>query len=331
MGEFLEKRRGESRCRIDGLRGSLATAEEFIGTKGCVYLTGSFAREEASAYSDLDLFIVGGSDEDDGKEARRLRRLDEICIKAELIKAIHLAGIPDFSGDGEYLVHYTTRELVKHLGQPHDDSSNTFTARLLLLLESKPLLGRATYDEAINDVVASYWRDYQDHPTDFVPAFLVNDILRLWRTFCVNYEARTSTQPKEKKAKRKLKNFKLKHSRLLTCYSALAYLLHVHTVRRTVTPGDVVELVRMTPTERIERLAQERESAKGHVDKIIEAYEAFLKQTDSNESDLVERFRDKRASRQLFEQANELGNLMYDLLRSIDEQGDSPLYRLLLV
>ena len=137
--------------------------------------------------------------------------------------------------------------------------------------------------------------------------------------------------PALQKAKRKLKNFKLKHSRLLTCYSALAYLLHVHTVRRTVTPGDVVELVRMTPTERIERLAQERESAKGHVDKIIEAYEAFLKQTDSNESDLVERFRDKRASRQLFEQANELGNLMYDLLRSIDEQGDSPLYRLLLV
>ena len=38
---------------------------------------------------------------------------------------------------------------------------------------------------------------------EFMPAFLANDILRLWRTFCVNYEARTQTEPAEKKAKRK--------------------------------------------------------------------------------------------------------------------------------
>src|SRR4029077_19402552 len=80
---------------------------------------------------------------------------------------------------------------------------------------------RYFYDEIVRDVIDGYWRDYQDHQANFMPAFLANDILRIWRTFCVNYEARTKREPDDKKASGKLKNYKLKHSRLLTCYSAL--------------------------------------------------------------------------------------------------------------
>jgi hypothetical protein len=152
----------------------------------------------------LDLFIVGlGS-----REKPTLPRLEEICIKADLIEATRVLDFPEFSGDGEYLVHYTKQELIDTLGKSDDDANNTFTARLLLLLESQPLLGDAIYKGAINDVIAACWRDYADHKNEFIPAFLTNDILRLWRTFCVNYEARTKTEPAEKKAKRKLKNYK---------------------------------------------------------------------------------------------------------------------------
>lgn len=55
------------------------------------------------------------------------------------------------------------KDLVSTLGKPDDDASNTFTARLLLLLESKSLLGDDVYIEAIADVIASYWRDFADH------------------------------------------------------------------------------------------------------------------------------------------------------------------------
>ncbi len=75
---------------------------------------------------------------------------------------------------------------------------------LLLLLESKPLVGDDVYMEAVSDVVAAYWGDFIDHSQNFMPAFLANDILRIWRTFCVNYEARTEKDPPERKAKRKL-------------------------------------------------------------------------------------------------------------------------------
>ncbi len=134
-----------------------------------------------------------------------LKRLDEICIKADLIEATRRCGIPEFSGDGKYLAHYSVRELTKTLGTREDDAENTFTARLLLLLESRPLLGSQVYKEITEDVIAAYWGEYEEHKSEFMPAFLANDILRLWRTFCVNYEAYTAKEPDDKRAERKLK------------------------------------------------------------------------------------------------------------------------------
>src|SRR5262245_52132623 len=111
--------------------------------------------------------------------------------------------------------------------------------------------GKAT---RCGEVIQSYWRDFSRHKKDFMPAFLANDILRLWRTFCVNYEANTASESPEKRAKRRLKNYKLKHNRLLTCYSALLYLLAIYTRKGTVTPLDARKMIRLTPTERLEWL-----------------------------------------------------------------------------
>jgi hypothetical protein len=160
--------------------------------------------------------------------------LTKSASRQTLIEATRALGIPEFSGDGRYLMHYSVQDFTKTLGTPEDDVTNTFTARLLLLLESRPLLESAVYRDVTEEVIVAYWRDYADHKTDFMPAFLANDILRLWRTFCVNYEARTARVPDREKAKGKLKNYKLKHSRLLTCYSALLYLLTVYSKQQTV-------------------------------------------------------------------------------------------------
>lgn len=202
MGRLLGRRRVDTTKRLDRLRAELKPAERLASRKACVYLTGSFGRGEASRYSDLDLFIVGKVE----KGQRALRRLDEICLQADLIRAARKLRFPEFSRDGMYLDHSTIEALVGTLGTPEDDATNTFTARLLLLLESRPLIGSALYSDLIDQVVEKYWLEFRDHRGDFVPAFLANDILRLWRTFCVNYEAGTQREPAEKKAKRKIKN-----------------------------------------------------------------------------------------------------------------------------
>ena len=239
--DFLKNRRKIVNSHLGKLTKKLGKARNLAEGKACVYLIGSYGRGEASKYSDLDLFIVGRGT----KNERELKNLDEILIKAELIEATRKLGFPEFSGDGEYLTHYTVDDLVDTLGTRDDDKTNTFTARLLLLLESRPLLEDEIYSNVISEVIAAYWKDYESHESEFVPAFLVNDILRLWRTFCVNYEARTKkkNEKPDEKANRKLKNYKLKHSRLLTCYSALVYLMAVMAERGTVSQNDAMHMV----------------------------------------------------------------------------------------
>ncbi|HEY1731136.1 MAG TPA: hypothetical protein VGG15_05285, partial [Terriglobales bacterium] len=218
-----------------------------------------------------------------------------------------------------YLEHYSINQLVETLGTPDDDANNTFTARLLLLLESYPLIEAGVYKDVIGGVLAAYWQDYENNKNEFMPAFLANDILRLWRTFCVNYEARTSREPEEKRAKRKLKNYKLKHSRLLTCYSAILFLLCVYSERKTVSPGDAKEMVYLTPTQRLEWLLTQKAASRAHdaIGRLIEHYESFLKSTDAAEADLVKVFLNREKSREYRREANDFGDLMFDVLSQI--------------
>jgi hypothetical protein len=327
VAELLDTRRAQTDKRIEELRAELIQAEKLAGTHGCVYMTGSFGRSEASKHSDLDLFIAGK--DKDGQPL--LKRLDEILIKADLIEATRKMEIPDFSGDGEYLQHYSVYQLVKTLGKPEDDANNTFTARLLLVLESQCLLGSSAYRDIIEEVITAYWRDYEANKTEFIPAFLANDILRLWRTFCVNYEARTSTEPERQRAKRRLKNYKLKHSRLLTCYSGLLYLLAIYSEKQTVSPTDAVAMTQLTPTQRLEWMLRQDRLSASHlaVGELINCYESFLKATDDKEEALVDIFLDTKRRKEHFKPANQLGDLVFKVLENVGQR--IRFHRLLLV
>lgn len=332
MGELLESRRATTGLRIEELRKRLQKAEELCGESACVYATGSFARGEASAHSDLDLFIASHVVLDQrGDEKPGLSGLNEILVKADLIKATRDEHIADFSGDGEYLKHYWVRQLVKELGTREDDFNNTFTARLLLLLESQPLVGESAYGGIMKSVIAAYWRDYESHSSDFVPGFLANDIIRMWRTFCVNYEARSRNVPDRERAKRALKNYKLKHSRLLTCYSALLYLLGAYSRNETVSPDDVEKMIRLTPTRRVEWLLADNDfnEAHGQMRDLLVAYEGFLESTDFSEEEMIERFLDKNLKKALFESGQKFGDLVFDILGIVGK--GSRLHRLLVV
>jgi predicted nucleotidyltransferase len=318
MGKILTQRRDQTEVRLRNLRAELEDAEALCKDKACAYATGSFGRGEAGKFSDLDLFIVGLN----GHEPRALTQLDEIQVKADLIRVTAKHEIPEFSGDGEYLAYYPVKTLTKFLGGREDDATNTFTARLLLLLESQPLLGAGVYHSVVDEVLASYWRDYVEHSEHFMPSFLANDILRLWRTLCVNYEAYTANDPEEKRAKRRLKNYKLKHSRMLTCFSALLYLMGVLSRHRTVSPEHAKEMVTLSPTARLEWLAEELpdEPIRDHVARILRIYEKFLESTESDPKQQVKQFFDN-ADRKPFQQSqNQFGDCIYDLLALLGTQ-----------
>ena len=92
MGQ-IEDRRRYADAKLAKLRESLSKAAELCKDKACVYATGSYGRREASEHSDLDAFIVGKAAEGEGGKTKRLlSRLDEICVKADLITATNNLG-----------------------------------------------------------------------------------------------------------------------------------------------------------------------------------------------------------------------------------------------
>lgn len=120
----------------------LARATETCDDGACVYVTGSLGRGDASAHSDLDLLSSAAVGKTyPAKEVRALPNLDEILLKAELIGATWILGFQDFSGDGEYLEHYTIDERGEDDRETRRRCQQYFTARLPLLLESQVLVG----------------------------------------------------------------------------------------------------------------------------------------------------------------------------------------------
>lgn len=319
-----------SRQRFSDMASKLHDAKGLLAEKACIYATGSFGRYEANIHSDLDLFIVGKEDiAEKDKRIRLLSHLDEICVKSDIIRAARKLKLPEFDGDGKYLAYHADRDLIDGIGGTHDDVNNTLTARLLLFLESKPLLGEEVYNGIIRKVIEAYWRDFERHKANFVPAYLANDILRLWRTFCVNYEARTRTEPEEKKIDRRIKNFKLKHSRIMTCFSAIAFLLNNYRDKKTVTPSDAYDMTQLTPLRRMEWIAQSSACFEGVIAELIDQYSIFLSDVQGGDEQLRKRFSDAKEAGLLREKSQLFGQMMFKTLREIG--GDTKFYRLLVV
>lgn len=320
-----EERAAFSIQRLTELREKLTAIEDMLGERACIYTTGSYGRVEASPHSDLDVFVVI----DETKPT--ISKLDVTLAVAELIKASREFGLPDFSNEGEYLSPFKISDLVGSLGQREDDAKNTFTMRLLLLLESRPLVGSAAYSRAISAVVSSYWRDYPGRETEFIPAFIANDILRLWRTLCVNYEIGRDTS---RTPKQKLKNYKLKHSRMMTCYSALVYLLNAYKNNKTVHPADAESMAQRTPLDRFHYVLDDPKNAENSparqaISDIVDLYDEFLKNTNKPDQEQIEMFADPKIAKRLNSASYALG---YELARLLIALGNGNSFlRVLLV
>lgn len=327
--KYIEERKNTTFARVSKLQAQLVKAKEIVAGTACVYATGSFGRLEAGTQSDLDVFIVSKTAEidRDGKKlmVNQLSNLDTILVKAELIKAINALGMPKFDADGKYLASHSIHDLKTHLGTAEDDYRNTLTGRLLLFLESRPLIGEDVYDEIIDEVIAAYWGDYGDHSADFIPAFLTNDILRLWRTFCVNYESGRRSE----KGNAKIKNYKLKHSRMLTCYSALLFLLAVYKLDGTVSPERAKEMTKLTPTDRLHWLLKEPSFNAVHhqILELLEKYGDFLKRTDQPKEKLKELFESN--TKDWVKKSYEFGDTLFDILSTLGQ--DTKFFRLIAV
>ena len=309
---LIEERKKWSASRIDDFsKGVSALPEVTKHADLCIYVTGSFGRLEASEHSDLDLFFIKRK----SQGISEMSRIDKTMMDASLIKKCENMGFPEFSGDGEYLEIHYLEDMLEFLGGRTDDYKNLFTARLLLLLESLPIHNPCLYQEFLCEIAGSYFRDYQDHEADFRPTFLVNDILRFWKTLCLNYEHSRNNLSDNLAETRKsqLKNLKLKFSRMLTCFSLVIPLA---APRPSIGLDDCVSLMQERPLDRLRKVATDyNEDALW--DKLAGEYGWFLETTGQNRNDVLNWLGSSSNRSEAIKRAQNFGGAMFGLLNAV--------------
>ena len=308
-GEII-KRAEFSRWRLDMIRDRIRESA-ILGElpRLCIYVTGSFGRLEASEHSDLDVFFMH-----EGSHAKdAVPRIRKTLLDADLIRAAQELGFPQFSNDGQYLqIHYID-DILHNLGGPEDDFKNHFTARLLLLLESRPLHNPSLYRKFMKEIIDSYYRDYPQNEDSFRPVFLTNDIIRFWRTMCLNYEHRRNRPDDDELTKNKnhVVNLKLKFSRLVTCYATIALI----SISPQICPDELLETFALSPFDRLNRIGERLPEVFERIQAIASSYSWFLEATNVEKGAMLEWIGDQNNRQDAFTRGRAFGSSIYDLLR----------------
>lgn len=270
MDMCFTKIKTTSQKRLEELQEEISKVElqDTLENKICVFACGSLGRLEMTEQSDLDLFFISNVDWTEGQSEKSIPTLDKYLFFSQLYDINRRLHYKDPSKRGMYWEFISKRNLLD-IGSREEDYNNSFTARMLLLLESKPLYNQLAYDNLIKETVGKYFVDYEDYSEEFYPLFLMNDILRYWYTLTLNYEYRRDAS--EDANKKYWKRLKLKYPRLITCFSMLACLY-----QERITPGDVVDFSKITPFERLELLAKKDENLREVVSSIFTEYEWYL-------------------------------------------------------
>ncbi|MBK9352540.1 MAG: hypothetical protein IPN09_00755 [Bacteroidetes bacterium] len=286
----------------------------------CIYTTGSYGRLEASEHSDLDLFFLSDTDR------TKFSKISKTLIDSDIIKACRKMKLPEFSGDGEYLEVHNIKDIYSEMGSRKDDYYNFFSARMLLLLESRAIHNQLFYDNMLFTTLEKYYKDFHQHEKNFKPIFLVNDVIRFWRTMCLNYEHNRNRKfsgtglTKEaieiKKNEQHIKNLKLKFSRKLTCYS---FLLSVLCKDNVLKQEDILKIIKQTPLQRLESLSQ-NPKMRVEVEKIISLYFWFLEKTQMDKKELLPWIADEKNRDGAFEKSRDFSKAIFNLMIETDNQ-----------
>ena len=260
--------------------------QDAIPPDAALVVFGSLARGEMTQGSDLDwALLVDG-------QATHQHQETAIRIQRDLAKAGQEMGFQNPNATGAFGGVVFSHGLVHAIGGSNDTNAN-LTIRMLLLLEATALAGGEVLDRVRTTLLRRYFSE--EHfserrlrQRELTPRFLLNDMVRFWRTIAVDYAAKLNTRGEEKWA---LRNTKLRFSRKLLFSASLliCFELDLNPVDEVLPLGDgrtlplvanVAELVGTPPLEIVARalkLALENQwIAREDAGKLLQSYDTFL-------------------------------------------------------
>jgi len=224
----LLKARDLTRSRLSERRASLAALAH--DQDASIVLMGSWGRSEVTRGSDDDFMIlISGNDR------------EVVHPSVEDVKRILDRAPGDRGVFGEPV---SSQRIVERIGLEEDINSN-LTRRMLFLLESVHATRQDIYHAVRDQLLARY---LDESVKDFrPPRFLLNDVIRYWRTMCVDFAGKEHEGPE----KWGIRNAKLRTSRKVLFAGGLLPVFECASLKRELMPDFLREQLQMPPTDRI--------------------------------------------------------------------------------
>ena len=295
---------------------------------------GSLARGEWTAGSDVDwaLLVDGPADDAHLTSTHEIRRVLQEC------------GYKDPGPQGLFGGLAVSHELIHRIGGNFDSNRN-ITQRILLLLESNsPISDDLVRARVLRVLLSRYLSDDFGYPMPpraaaRVPRFLLNDIVRYWRTMAVDFAAKRRERAG---AGWGLRNFKLRLSRKMIFAAGMAACLSCQlrppkglaspaaetgTDYTSIMAEHLLSFADSTPLDTIAWLALEFEAAPEVVRQIVDSYDAFLGIiNDATKREHLDRLGPEESGNDpLFAETRTIGNRFQDGLTGLFFGTDSGL------
>jgi len=208
--------------------------DQFPGV--AIYVVGSLGRKEIGPTSDVDIYAVSRDELSPGSGE---------SFFPSVIAGLRSRLGPGATVDQKCLRVFSRHKLARMIGTSSDDYENTLTARALLLLESQALGNPSDYLLSIETLASGYFAERTHRAGEFRAAFLLDDLMRFWKTLCVNFEVASYNGSRPVA----LKSIVLRFSRVLTVFSTILNIM----AKRDFCESDLVGLVPLSPWERVAR------------------------------------------------------------------------------